>query len=86
MGYGLNVNVPVLVNAEPAFNVVVDHYRVFSLEPGPSSGMDLMVVVPEQQRFNTFLDLVRKIDALGVDTVIVVNHGSSDRATDLRLV
>jgi hypothetical protein len=65
MGYGLNINVPVLVNAEPHFSIVVDHYRTFNLEPGPSSGMDLMVAVPAQSRFSKFLDLVQKIDSLG---------------------
>lgn len=81
MGYGLAVNVPVLVNQDRPFDVVVDHYRAFNLETGPVSGMDLMVYVPLQNsRFGTFLDLIQKLAFFAdSETVLIVNHGMSDQ-------
>jgi hypothetical protein len=79
MGYGLSVNVPVLVNRNPRFDLVINHYRAFNLETGPASGMDLMVHPAAQPRFSTFLDLIQGLDAANCDTVLVVNHGLSDR-------
>ena len=43
MGYGLRSDVPALVNRDRQFDIVPDHYRAFSLEPGPNSSMDLNV-------------------------------------------
>ena len=78
MGYGLNVNVPVLVNRAAGFNVVLDHYRAFDLETGPATGMDLYVYNADRLRFGTFLELVQNLDAANCDTALVVNHGKSD--------
>jgi len=79
MGYGLRVNVPVLVNASRTFDLVVNHYRAFNLETGPTASMDMMVYVPPQGRFSTFLELVNQLTSFaGSGTVLIVNHGSSD--------
>jgi hypothetical protein len=82
MGNGLDVGVPVLVNRDRNFDVVVDHYRAFNLETGPNSGMDLMVDVPRQNaRFDTFLELIKQLRFFAdQETVLVVNHGMSDKA------
>jgi hypothetical protein len=69
----------VLVNRNPRFDLVINHYRAFNLETGPASGMDLMVHPAAQSRFSTFLDLIQGLDAANCDTVLVVNHGLSDR-------
>jgi hypothetical protein len=80
MGYGLSVNVPLLVNADQQFNLVVDHYRAFNVETGPASGTDLMVYPPRNHsRFGTFLELIQSLDRFSdAGTVLVVNHGMSD--------
>ncbi len=79
MGYGLAFSVPVLINRERHFDAIADHYRAFDLEPGPRSGMDLVVDVPADNRFSTFLELIQKLDAYAAsETVLVVNHGMSD--------
>jgi hypothetical protein len=78
MGYGLEVNVPLLVNRDPRFDVVLRHYRAFNLETGPATGMDLMVHPADHSRFSTFLELVQRLDEANSSTVLVVNHGKSD--------
>jgi len=81
MAYGLSVNVPILVNQDRLFNIVVDHYRAFNLEPGSGSGMDLMVAVPTKDgRFTTFLELIKQLTVFADSgTVLIVNHGMSDQ-------
>jgi hypothetical protein len=80
MGYGLEVNVPLLVNSGQHFNLVVEHYRAFNVETGPASGKDLMVYSPvDHSRFGTFLELISSLDRFADKrTVLVVNHGMSD--------
>ena len=80
MGYGLSYSVPVLVNGERHFDLVPNHYRNFDLEPGPSTGMDLVVDVPTTDgRFSTFLELIQRLTQNAQqETVLVVNHGMSD--------
>jgi hypothetical protein len=80
MGYGLSINVPLLVNGEQHFNLAVEHYRAFNVETGPASGKDLMVYSPtDHSRFGTFLGLIQSLDRFAdAGTVLVVNHGMSD--------
>lgn len=78
MGYGLEVNVPLLVNQDRRFDVVPRHYRAFNLETGPATGMDLMVHPADHSRFSTFLELIQRLDETSSSTVLVVNHGKSD--------
>jgi hypothetical protein len=84
MGYGLRSDVPALVNRDRQFDIVPDHYRAFSLEPGPNSSMDLNVYVPPQNaRFGTFLELIQQLNTFAnQETVLVVNHGMSDQNGD----
>ena len=84
MGYGLRSDVPALVNRDRQFDIVPDHYRAFSLEPGPNSSMDLNVYVPsENARFGTFLELIQQLNMFAnQETVLVVNHGMSDQNDD----
>lgn len=81
MGYGLAVNVPLLVNHDRNFDMVVHHYQNFNLETGPANGMDLMVYSPvDHSRFATFLELIQSLDRFAsAGTVLVVNHGMSDK-------
>lgn len=80
MGYGLAYSVPVLINRERHFDLVANHYRNFDLEPGPASGMDLVIDVPSSDgRFSTFLELIQLLTKNALqETVLVVNHGMSD--------
>ena len=80
MGYGMAFSVPLLANRDRRFDIVPDHYRIFNLEPGPASAMDLVVDVPSQDgRFGTFLELIQLLDRYAAQqTVLVVNHGASD--------
>ncbi len=78
MGYGLEVNVPLLVNKDHRFDVVPRHYRAFNLETGPASGMDLMVHPADHSRFSSFLELIQRLDEADSSTVLMVNHGKSD--------
>ena len=82
MGLGLQMQVPVLMNTDRAFDIVGTHYRVFPIEPGPPLGYDLSVFVPQEDgRFDTFATLVRLLTKYAeLGTVIVVNHGRSDNA------
>jgi uncharacterized protein YigE (DUF2233 family) len=84
MGYGLRSDVPALVNRDRQFDIVPDHYRAFSLEPGPNSSMDLNVYLPPQNaRFGTFLELIQQLNTFAnQETVLVVNHGMSDQNDD----
>jgi hypothetical protein len=82
MGYGLEVNVPLLVNKDPRFDVVLRHYRAFNLETGPATGMDLMVHPAKHSRFSTFLELIQRLDEADSSTVLMVNHGKSNANDD----
>lgn len=79
VGYGLAFSVPVLINRERHFDLVANHYRNFDVEPGPATGMDLVVDVPANGRFSTFLELIQLLTRQAQqETVLVVNHGMSD--------
>src|SRR5580692_570649 len=84
MGYGLRSDVPALVNRDRQFDIVPDHYRAFSLEPGPNSSLDLNVYLPPQNaRFGTFLELIQQLNTFAnQETVLVVNHGMSGQNDD----
>jgi len=80
MGFGMAYSVPALINGERTFDLVANHYRNFDLEPGPSTGMDLVIDVPSTDgRYSTFLELIQLLTKNAQQkTVLVVNHGMSD--------
>lgn len=79
MGSGLEVNVPVFVNADKKLDFIAAHYTKFDFEPTIGQEKDMAVDSSADYRFSHFLSLIELLDKItSKKSVMIVNHGLSD--------